>query len=236
MYTNTKTEAVKLSITIEHEKRKREILEKALDVFVDEGYEDTTFQKIAERCGITRTILYLYFKNKREIFSFSIKLFTEKLEVEILAIGADSAKNQSEKIAAIIVKVLESCASNRHLLTVILDYLGHIRAAGSDPDERVRRRTIRMRHILAGILIEGQKKGDFLPFSIKAAGDLLYALIEAAIFRIAVLGQADVSGLVEAANLLAASLKGNEAKQPRGRPAQGVSRGALSSREGGTGL
>ena len=80
LYTNTKTEAVNLSITIEHEKRKREILGKALDVFVDEGYEDTTFQKIAERCGITRTILYLYFKNKREIFTFSIKLFTEKLE------------------------------------------------------------------------------------------------------------------------------------------------------------
>ena len=74
MYTNTKTEAVNLSITIEHDKRKREILEKALDVFIDEGYEDTTFQKIAERCGITRTILYLYFKNKREIFTFSIKL------------------------------------------------------------------------------------------------------------------------------------------------------------------
>jgi len=85
-----------LSITIEHDKRKREILEKALDVFIDEGYEDTTFQKIAERCGITRTILYLYFKNKREIFTFSIKLFMEKLEVEIRAIGADPAINQAD--------------------------------------------------------------------------------------------------------------------------------------------
>jgi AcrR family transcriptional regulator len=224
---------VKLSITIEHDKRKREILEKALDVFVDEGYEDTTFQKIAERCGITRTILYLYFKNKREIFTFSIKLFMEKLEVEILAIGADAARNQSEKIAAILEKVLEACASHRRLLTVILDYLGHIRAAGGDPDERVRRRTIRMRHILAGILIEGQKKGDFPPFSVKAAGDLLYAVIEAAIFRIAVLGQSDVSSLSDGAILLASSLKGNEVKPARGRPAQGLSRTAQAPREGG---
>jgi AcrR family transcriptional regulator len=216
MYTNRKTEAVNLSITIEHDKRKREILEKALDVFVDEGYEDTTFQKIAERCGITRTILYLYFKNKREIFSFSIKLFMQKLEDEIRAIGADSTRSQSEKIAHILTMVLDSCAAHRRLLTVILDYLGHIRAAGGDPDDRVRRRTIRMRHILSGILIEGQRKGEFSAFSVKTAGDLLYALIEAAIFRIAVLGREDVSGLVEAANLLAASLKGNEPR-PRGR-------------------
>jgi AcrR family transcriptional regulator len=212
MYTNTKTEAVNLSITIEHEKRKREILEKALDVFVDEGYEDTTFQKIAERCGITRTILYLYFKNKREIFSFSIKLFMEKLEDEIRAIGADSARNQAEKLTAIMAMVIANCASHRRLLSVILDYLGHIRAAGGEPDDRVRRRTIRMRHILSGILIEGQRKGDFQAFPVKVAGDLLYALIEAAIFRIAVLGREDVSGLIDAAGLLSASLKGIEPK------------------------
>ncbi len=212
MYTNTKTEAVNLSITIEHDKRRREILGKALDVFVDEGYEDTTFQKIAERCGITRTILYLYFKNKREIFTFSIKLFTEKLEEEIRAIAADPLRSQSDKLAAIMAIIIEACSEHRRLLSVILDYLGHLRAAGADPDERVRRRTIRMRHILNGILIDGQKKGDFGAFSVKAAGDLFYSLIEATIFRIAVLGREDVSGLIEAAALLAFSFKSSEPK------------------------
>jgi AcrR family transcriptional regulator len=224
MYTYTKTEAVNLSITIEHEKRKREILEKALDVFVVEGYGDTTFQKIAERCGITRTILYLYFKNKREIFTFSIKLFTEKLESEILVVGADPSLSQSDKLSAILAIVVDACAAHRRLLTVILDYLGHIRTAGSDPDDRVRRRTIRMRHILSGILIEGQRKGDFPAFSVKAASDLFYAIIEAAIFRVAVLGRQDLSGLVEAGALLTAWLKGSEAQSgariaPEGRSA-----------------
>ena len=196
-----------MSITIEHEKRKREILEKALDVFVDEGYEDTTFQKIAERCGITRTILYLYFKNKREIFYFSIKLFMEKLEREIRDIGTDPKRDQADKIADIVAKVVETCAAHKRLLTVVLDYLGHMRASGGDPDERVRRRTIRMRHIIVGLLIDGQKKGDFAPFSVKAAGDLVYALVETAIFRIAVLGHADAESLAEAARLFASSLR-----------------------------
>ncbi len=192
-----------MSIVIEHEKRKREILEKALDVFIGEGYGDTTFQKIAERCGITRTILYLYFKNKREIFTFSIKLLMEKLEVEIRAIGDDASRSQAEKIAAIAGMVVDVCAANKRLLAVILDYLGHLRAAGGDPDERVRRRTIRLRHILAGIIIEGQRTGEFGAFSVREAGELVYSLLEAAIFRIAVLDRADAGGLAAAGALLA---------------------------------
>ena len=94
----------------------------------------------------------------------------------------------------------------------------------------MRRRTIRLRHILAGILIEGQKKGDFPPFSVKAAGDLLYSLIESAIFRIAVLGQADVSSLIEAAKLLAASFKAGEAARKPTRPAAS-SRAMAATRE-----
>jgi len=38
-----------VSVSVEHEKRKNEILDKALEVFEIEGYKDTTFQKIAER-------------------------------------------------------------------------------------------------------------------------------------------------------------------------------------------
>jgi len=206
LYTNTPTRGVNLSIAIEHEKRKREILEKALDVFIDEGYEDTTFQKIAERCGITRTILYLYFKNKREIFSFSIKLFTERIEADIRAVSADEARSQAAKLEAILALVSESCARNRRLLLILLDYLGHQRTAGGSPDERVRRRTIRMRHILAGVLIEGQRSGEFGSFPVKQAGDLLYSLIEAAIFRIAVLDRPDDGGLAAQAGLLVTGL------------------------------
>jgi len=208
-----------LSITIEHEKRKREILEKALDVFVDEGYEDTTFQKIAERCGITRTILYLYFKNKREIFSFSIKLFTEKLEAELRRIAEDSGRNQTDKLASVVSMVIDACVKNGRLLAVVMDYLAHLRASGGNPDERVRRRTIRMRHILSGMIIEGQRSGEFARFPVKAAGDLLYALIESAIFRVAVLGKQEASGLEQAVALFASRLGPAAPRTPAERPA-----------------
>jgi len=206
-YTYTSTKGVKVSIAVEHEKRKREILEKALDVFVDEGYEDTTFQKIAERCGISVAEAEMVCALSREIFSFSIKLFTERLEASIRWVSDDPGLCQAEKLSAIAGMAIAECSRSRRLLSVVLDYLGHTRAAGGNPDERVRRRTIRMRHIISGLLIEGIEKGEFKPCSVKAAGDLFYALIESAIFRIAVLGREDAAGLAEAARLFALGLR-----------------------------
>jgi len=206
-YTHSQTRGVKVSITVEHDKRKREILEKSLDVFMDEGFEDTTFQKIAERCGITRTILYLYFKNKREIFNFSIKLFTDRIETSLKEIASDPALTHVDRIGAIIERTVEDCIANRRLLMVIHDYLGHVRTAGGNPDERVKRRTIRMKHLIAGILIDGQRTGEFGRFSIKVASELLYSLIEAEIFRLTVLAREDSGTIPQAARLVAESLR-----------------------------
>ena len=75
-----------MAIVVEHDKRKHDILKKSLEVFIEEGYEDVTFQKIADRCGITRTTLYIYFKNKREIFLWSIKQLTNDVEQELIGI------------------------------------------------------------------------------------------------------------------------------------------------------
>lgn len=196
-----------MSVSVEHEKRKEEILDKALDVFVIEGYKDTTFQKIAERCGITRTILYLYFNNKKEIFSACIKRFMSKVEAEITTVATRDDLTSPDKLISIGELVVQLCGKESRLLSVVLDYLLRFKMAGGDPDERVRRRTIRMRHILAAIVIEGKKKGDFAQaVSVRAASELFYALIEAAVFRITVLGKKDAQTLSEALKLLASSM------------------------------
>ena len=196
-----------MSVSVEHEKRKEEILDKALDVFAVEGYKDTTFQKIAERCGITRTILYLYFNNKKEIFTSCIKRFMERLEQEIRTIADGQDRSNAEKLVAIGEMVANLCVVESKLLSVMLDYLLNMKMAGGDPDERVRRRTVRMRHILAMLIIDGKRKGEFAPeVSGKAASELFYALIEAAVFRVTVLGKRELSSLSLSLRLLAGSL------------------------------
>lgn len=188
-----------MSGQVAHEKRRQEILEKALDVFIEEGYEDTTFQKIAERCGITRTILYLYFENKKQIFAESIKRFLGSLETEIAIVAHDEHINSEVKILKIAEMVVEACERESKLLSVVLDYLLRLKAAGGNPDEKVRRRTVRMRHILADIVIEGKKRGEFSETSsVKGTVEIFFALVEATVFRLVVLGRKEATGLTEA--------------------------------------
>jgi AcrR family transcriptional regulator len=186
-----------MAIVVEHEKRRKEILEKALDVFVEEGFENTTLQKIADKCGITRTTLYLYFKNKKEIFNYSIKLLLVKVEADIRHIQANSILGYVEKIITILHNIFQQFEENRRLLSVILDYLLHLSKNNIDPEQRVRRRTLRMRHILASLVIEGVKKGELKSINIKTADDFLYSFIEGAIFRLVVLQRETVGDLRE---------------------------------------
>jgi AcrR family transcriptional regulator len=195
-----------MSIIVEHVKRRKEILERALDVFMDEGFEDATFQKIADRCSITRTTLYIYFKNKKEIFNYSIKQLLAQVEENILMIRADASLNSVEKIIKVLSDIIDKLDQNRRLLSVILDYLLHLSKSDAEPELRVRRRTLRLRHFLAAMVIEGIKAGEILPVNIKTTDELLYSLIESAIFRLAVLKRQSAEELKEAVKLAASGL------------------------------
>ncbi|MCL2381922.1 MAG: TetR/AcrR family transcriptional regulator [Treponema sp.] len=203
-----------MSIVVEHEKRRYEILEKALDVFMDEGFEDATFQKIADRCGITRTTLYIYFKNKREIFNFSIKQFLSVLENKTTEIRNAKNLSHTEKLIQVMLVIFERLEENSRILSVVLNYLVFISKGEHDPGGRVRRRTVRMRRFLASMLIEGIKAGEFSPsLNIKDANELLYSFFEAAIFRMVVLHDNSVGELKNAMKL---SIQCFAVKKPHG--------------------
>ena len=196
-----------MAIIVEHDKRKQEILQKSLDVFIEEGYEDATFQKIADRCGITRTTLYIYFKNKHEIFLGSIKELLSELENSLKEVIKDKSKNAEETLRQILSTIIIRCEENAKLFSVLLNYLMQLKKSGADTNSRVRRRVIRMHHILVTIIIQGIRSGEFEDKNVKVMEESLYALIESAIFRIAVLNQTDLSSIIASINQTVDSFK-----------------------------
>ena len=169
---------------------------------MEAGYEDVTLQKIADKCGITRTTLYLYFRNKREIFNFSIKQFLQILESSIVEIGKEKNLSHTERLIRVMTVIIEGLEENRRILSVLLDYLLFVSKGDYNPDYRVRRRTVRLRHILANMLIEGIKSGEFKQsMNVKDANELLSSIIEAAIYRLVVLGRSSAGELIGAMKL-----------------------------------
>ena len=184
-----------MAIIVEHDKRKHEILQKSIDVFIEEGYEDATFQKIADRCGITRTTLYIYFDNKHEIFLGSIKELLTTLEQNLYNIVTDVSLNAKQALNTLFDIMIDEISSNQKLFCVLLNYLMQIKKSGVDPNERVRRRVIRLRHYMSTIIIRGMKSKELKQTSVKTINDLLFSLVQASIFKLTVLNIKDVTDM-----------------------------------------
>ena len=190
-----------MAIVVEHEKRKHEILQKALDVFINEGYEDATYQKIADKCGITRTTLYTYFKNKQEIFLFSIKQLLTEIENSLLAILDKKELSNEQILRQVMNTLVDISVQNDKLFEVLLPYLIQIKKMGKDPNKSVKRRVFRVRHLISTLIIQGKNSKEFKDVNIHATGELLYGLIESSIFRISVLNQKEGEEIKKASHV-----------------------------------
>ena len=190
-----------MAIVVEHDKRRREILEKSLDVFAKDGYEDVTFQKIADRCGITRTTLYFYFKNKRDIFLAALKQLLSEMEIEIRNLVSDESISAEETLRKVMMIIVGYCEQNINMFSVLLVYLIQLKKAGVDTDERVRRRVVKLRHLMTTVIIRGIKNNEFGVTDVHQINELLYGIVEAAIFRVAILNQTDISKIRTTINL-----------------------------------
>ena len=57
--------------------RPQEILEAAFTEFSRNGYATTTLERIAERAGVTKGTIYVYFENKEHLFISMVREFTK---------------------------------------------------------------------------------------------------------------------------------------------------------------
>src|SRR5437868_5200776 len=50
------------------ERRRPEVLDAALDLFLEHGYDGTSMQAVADRAGVTKPVVYACFPGKDELF------------------------------------------------------------------------------------------------------------------------------------------------------------------------
>jgi len=59
---------------------RQRILDVALELFAEQGYEKTSLREIAERLGVTKAALYYHFKTKEEILVSLFESLTRPME------------------------------------------------------------------------------------------------------------------------------------------------------------
>jgi AcrR family transcriptional regulator len=78
------------------EDRPQEITEAALAAFAEKGYAATRVDDVARRAGVSKGLLYLYFKTKEDLFKAVIRSFVVPKIDELTAI-IDSSELTSEE-------------------------------------------------------------------------------------------------------------------------------------------
>jgi len=84
------------------EERPAEIVAAALESFAERGFAATRLDDIAERAGVTRGTLYLYFPSKEELF----KAVVRQSIVPIIARGEEMVAQSQEPSSALLANVL----------------------------------------------------------------------------------------------------------------------------------
>jgi AcrR family transcriptional regulator len=85
----------------EKERRRQQILVSAKRVFSDRGYTRTTMEDIANEAELSPGTLYLYFKNKEELFaSLSLRIL-QYMIIRLEEVSSDTKMNPGEKLEAL---------------------------------------------------------------------------------------------------------------------------------------
>jgi len=197
-----------VGIVVDHDERQREILIKALKLFGERGYPDVTYQQLAAVCGLSRTTLYKYFQNKRQIFGnaimYQVGVIGHRFQESI---KSNPDLNASEKLNLVLSQAIDLLFRSRHLLQAIVEYLINQRRQDLPVARKIRRHTVAFRRTLKKLVQEGMETGLFRVTDPDLAANLLYGLMESASLRITLIEDADREELLRLCRLQIQSME-----------------------------
>lgn len=140
--------------------RRKEILDKAFEVFSLKGYSQATMDDIVKHSGISKGGLYIYFKSKEEIF---LAIAEERFQLRSNYIKElDNVESASKKVELYIRWFLESLKNDsiRMVIRFTTEFWSVMSRNTSNTEIGLTRYT-KFEKDLEALLLEGIKKGEF---------------------------------------------------------------------------
>lgn len=102
------------------EKRRKQIKDISLKLFIDKGYSKTTMDEIVQAVGISKGGMYHHFSNKEEIFLELLKDGSEYRKNLVLEYMRENSQSRREKIIEILLDKILDKNPYKDLYTVFL--------------------------------------------------------------------------------------------------------------------
>jgi AcrR family transcriptional regulator len=153
----TVTARPRQSSALRKAERRHHILGAARAVFAKRGYHQATIDEIVAEAGVARGTYYLYFEDKRAVFSELIDRFSSKITMAIMRIALDDpARSVAEQVRSNIRAIIGLCLAERAMTKMLI-----MDTAGIDPsfDRKLATFYDQVVELLEESLRDGQKLG-----------------------------------------------------------------------------
>lgn len=159
---------------------KKRIVNAAIKVFSQHGYNGATMRMIAKEAGISVGGVYLYFKNKEELSLFLIKEKTHELEERLFPV-LKNVTSPADSLREFIKRAIEFAKENRELIIM------HSKEQGFTFGLEIKREFFRKeKELLKNLINEGIKSGEFVESNSEEVAKLIVHILRGYVFSVVV--------------------------------------------------
>ena len=101
--------------------KKNKIIEAAYEIFSEVGYYAANTPEIAKKAGVSTGIIYGYFKNKRDILSYVLKIYIKKVALPVMdyfeTLNSDS--DLKKAVSDVVNMTIDIHSSNANLHNIL---------------------------------------------------------------------------------------------------------------------
>lgn len=190
---------------IDYDKKKQEIIEKAKIVFAKRGYHNTSLSHISKKCGMGRTTIYQYFKNKDEIFYHTVGSTLEEIQTQVEVIVTNEELSFTEKLKQVVHQLTEGQEDNNTFI-LLLETLLILNRGTNEVLEKIKDDIQRLKDTIENLIREAIEKKEIKPIDSKSFAETIYTFIETFTLK-KISNKGDSKVKVEFLNLLIDGLK-----------------------------
>ena len=150
-----------MRITKEPEERKQEILDTAMRLFYEKGYEKTSIADIAKALGIAQGLCYRYFPSKEALFDSAVEQYAQEIVGRFSQAPSYEHLSLKEMIETMPILVETDDSSYHKTLHTAENKKFH--------DQLTLKVCEKMSNVVAGFLTKAQERGEISLSDPKAA-------------------------------------------------------------------
>jgi AcrR family transcriptional regulator len=138
-------------------RKRNAILDAAERTFGEHGYQKTSMRDVADAAGVSRPLLYRYFRDKSGLLSAVVERVLEEWNEVLVAEAARATPSTAQTVRLVLVASLEF-ARDRRVLRGLL--AGDSKQALSDAGDVIARGSDLLRDLMRDILAAGVRRGE----------------------------------------------------------------------------